>query len=215
MQSKILVSSLMVSAVTATSGFMAAYPHVKREIEARATSAYTYMTAVPTTGIYSPECQTAVLDLYDDVPMPPSDIVSDLLENPQTDPCDFTTPASLSDEYASYTSEVSSWFEEHKDEFSSAIKDCPALTEYTSGFACPTGSSSSNSDDNSDSSDSSDSGSSGSSGSGSSDATATDGSNDASETTSSNDSKTTGAASRLTGMGYAAVAVAGAVVAML
>ncbi|KAH7146284.1 hypothetical protein EDB81DRAFT_794788 [Dactylonectria macrodidyma] len=218
MQSKILFSSLMVSAVSATSGFIADYPHVKREVEARATAAYTYMTDVPTTGIYSPACQTAMLDLYDDVPMPPDEIVSDLLENPQTDPCDFTTPASLSAEYASYTSEVSSWFEEHKDDFSSAIEECPALTAYTTGFACETGSSGSNSDNSG-------------SDSGSSDATATDSSDSASETSSSddsddsddsasetsssNDSEPTGAASRLSGMGFAAVAVAGAVIALL
>ncbi|KAH8694521.1 hypothetical protein BGZ61DRAFT_478128 [Ilyonectria robusta] len=193
MQSKILLSTLLASAASAN--FMA-HPNMKREIEARATA-----TA---TGILSDECQSAILDVYSDVPTPPAEIVSDLLDHPQTDPCHFSTPASLSKEYASYSSEVVSWYDKNKGALSSALSECPALSSYATGIdACETGSGSG-------------SGSKASSDSGSeAKATGTSGSDKASATGSSSSSSPTGAASRQTGMAVAAMAVAGFVVALL
>lgn len=194
MQSKILLSTLLASAASAS--FMA-HPNMKREIEARATA-----TA---TGVLSEECQSAILNIYSDVPTPPAEIVSDLLDHPQTDPCHFSTPASLSKEYASYSSEVVSWYDDNKKALSSALSECPALSSYATGIdACETGSSGSGSDSKS----SSDSGS-------EAKATGTSGSDKASATGSSSSSSPTGAASRQTGMAVAAIAVAGFVVALL
>lgn len=191
MQSKILLSTLLASAASAN--FMA-HPNMKREIEARATA-----TA---TGILSDQCQSAILDVYSDVPTPPAEIVSDLLDHPQTDPCHFSTPASLSKEYASYSSEVVSWYDKNKGALSSALSECPALSSYATGIdACETGSGSG-------SKSSSDSGS-------EAKATGTSGSDKASATGSSSSSSPTGAASRQTGMAVAAMAVAGFVVALL
>lgn len=193
MQSKILLSTLLASAASAN--FMA-HPNMKREIEARA-------TATPT-GVLSDKCQSAILDVYSDVPTPPAEIVSDLLDHPQTDPCHFSTPASLSKEYASYSSEVVSWYDHNKDALSSALSECPALSSYATGIdACETGSGS-----GSGSKSSSDSGS-------EAKATGTSGSDKASATGSSSSSSHTGAASHQSGMAVAAIAVAGFVVALL
>ncbi|KAH6982373.1 hypothetical protein EDB80DRAFT_592866 [Ilyonectria destructans] len=187
MQSKMLLATLL--AIVASADNFMAHPNMKRDIEARATA-----TA---TGILSDECQSAILDVYSDVPTPPAAIVSDLLENPQTDPCSLHTPASLSKEYASYSSEVVSWYDDNKDALSSALSECPALSSYATGInVCETGSGSG-------------------SGSGSdATATGTSGSDSASSTSESN-SDTTGAASHQSGMAMAAVAVAGFVVAIL
>ncbi|KAH6997357.1 hypothetical protein EDB80DRAFT_727714 [Ilyonectria destructans] len=198
MQAKILLSTLLASAASAN--FMA-HPNMKREIEARATA-----TA---TGVLSEQCQSAILDIYSDVPTPPAAIVSDLLDHPQTDPCHFSTPASLSKEYASYSSEVVSWYDDNKKALSSALSECPALSSYATGIdACETGSSGSGSGSGSGSKSSSDSGS-------EAKATGTSGSDKASATGSSSSSSPTGAASHHTGMAAAAIAVAGFVVALL
>ncbi|KAH7112654.1 hypothetical protein EDB81DRAFT_825940 [Dactylonectria macrodidyma] len=183
MQSKILLATTLLA--TAASASFMAHPNMKREIEARATA----------TSVLSDECQSSILDIYADVPTPPAAIASDLLENPQTDPCNFHTPASLSKEYASYSSEVVSWYDENKDALSSALSECPALSSYATGIdACETGSGSGLSSDAT--------------------GTGTSGSDSASSTSESN-SDSTGAASHQSGMGMAAIAVAGFVVAIL
>ncbi|KAK7420542.1 hypothetical protein QQX98_002741 [Neonectria punicea] len=183
MQSKMLLAATLLATAASAAEFMA-HPLMKRELDARAT-----MDDLSATGISSPECQTAILSAYKDVPTPPSAIVSDLLEHPQTDACKFTTPASLSKEYKSYSSEVMSWYSKNEDEISSALEECPALSDYTGIAPCSTKKGS--------------------------DAKATG--SDAADATATGDSKAgeTGAASHQGGMAVAAMAVAGAVVAIL
>lgn len=119
MQTKILLVTLL-AAVAAAEDFMV-HPQIKREIEARATTAR------------ASECeaaQTALLSLYTGIPTPGSAILSFESKHPQTDPCHLSTPASLSKEYASYTSEVKLWHSQHSKEIDSALSKCPTLTKF-------------------------------------------------------------------------------------
>ncbi|KAF4340183.1 infection structure specific [Fusarium beomiforme] len=116
----IILTSLLATAVSAN--FMA-HPLMKRDLLApRATA--------PAVGDITEECQTAILSVYKTLPTPPPAIVSDLTEHPQTDPCSFSTPASLSKEYASYSSQVVSWYSKNEGEIKSALSECPALSQY-------------------------------------------------------------------------------------
>ncbi|TVY78024.1 hypothetical protein Focb16_v006466 [Fusarium oxysporum f. sp. cubense] len=116
----IILTSLLATAVSAN--FMA-HPLMKRDLLApRATA--------PAVGGITGECQTAILDVYKTLPTPPPAIVSDLTENPQTDPCSFSTPASLSKDYASYSSQILSWYSKNEDEIKSALSECPELSQY-------------------------------------------------------------------------------------
>jgi hypothetical protein len=116
----IILTSLLATAVSAN--FMA-HPLMKRDLLApRATA--------PAVGGITEECQTAILDVYKTLPTPPPAIVSDLTENPQTDPCSFSTPASLSKDYASYSSQILSWYSKNEGEIKSALSECPELSQY-------------------------------------------------------------------------------------
>ncbi|CAJ0552203.1 Ff.00g061820.m01.CDS01 [Fusarium sp. VM40] len=129
----IILASLLASAVTANS-FMA-HPLMKRDLLApRATDAASPTDAAGLVDGLSGECQSAILDVYKTLPTPPPAVVSDLMENPQTDPCDFTVPSSLSKDYASYSSKIVSWYGEYEGEISSAIKECPELAQYASAL---------------------------------------------------------------------------------
>jgi hypothetical protein len=121
----IVIASLLATAVSANVNFMA-NPIMKRAaLEPR-------QTGLPSLGDITPECQSAVLDLAQGVPTPAPEIVSDLLENPQTDPCDFSTPASLSAEYSSYSADIISWYGKNSEDIASAIKECPELAQFAS-----------------------------------------------------------------------------------
>jgi hypothetical protein len=130
----IILASLLASAVSANS-FMA-HPLMKRDLLApRATDAV--MPTAAAGGLVdglSGECQSAILDVYKTLPTPPPAVLSDLMENPQTDACDFTVPSSLSKDYASYSSKIVSWYGEYEDEISSAIQECPELAQYASAI---------------------------------------------------------------------------------
>ena len=121
----IVIASLLATAVSANVNFMA-NPIMKRAaLEPR-------QTGLPSLGDITPECQSAVLDLAQGVPTPAPEIVSDLLENPQTDPCDFSTPASLSAEYSSYSADIISWYGKNQEDIMSAVKECPELAQFAS-----------------------------------------------------------------------------------
>lgn len=121
----VVIASLLATAVSANVNFMA-NPIMKRAaIEPR-------QTGLPSLGDITPECQSAVLDLAQGVPTPAPEIVSDLLENPQTDPCDFSTPASLSAEYSSYSADIISWYAKNSEDIMSAVKECPELAQFAS-----------------------------------------------------------------------------------
>ncbi|RSL97816.1 hypothetical protein CDV31_012882 [Fusarium ambrosium] len=121
MQSKIVLVSLLASAVSAQGNFMA-HPQMKRDLLApRATDSVAGLDK---------ECQEAIMEVYKTLPTPAPEIVKDLTEHPQTDPCSFSTPASLSKEYASYSSEVLGWYSKNEAEIKSALEECPALSKY-------------------------------------------------------------------------------------
>ncbi|UPK94388.1 hypothetical protein LCI18_005323 [Fusarium solani-melongenae] len=121
MQSKIVLVSLLASAVSAQGNFMA-HPQMKRDLLApRATDSVAGLDK---------ECQEAIMEVYKTLPTPAPEIVKDLTEHPQTDPCHFSTPASLSKEYASYSSEVLGWYSKNEAEIKSALEECPALSKY-------------------------------------------------------------------------------------
>lgn len=116
MLSKVL---LFVSAVSATN--LMIHPQMKRDLQARQTDGMDGL---------STECQSAIIDIYQSLPTPPPKVLADAQENPQTDPCDFTTPASLSKEYASYSSQVLSWYLSNADDIYSAVSECSILSQY-------------------------------------------------------------------------------------
>lgn len=130
MYSKVILTGLMATAVSASANFMA-HAEMKREVlQPRQTDV---------TGGISTECQTALLEVYSSLPSPPPEILSDAIENPQTDPCSFSTPASLADEYSSYSAEVVSWYAENEDEINSVLEACPILSQYATMVpVCPT-----------------------------------------------------------------------------
>ncbi|KAM4066362.1 hypothetical protein HRG_000471 [Hirsutella rhossiliensis] len=76
----------------------------------------------------NPECKS-VLKTF---PTPPPEIKSEFKKSWPTNPCDFSTPASLSTQVASYSSAVSAWGTENKEKLSvcsnfskfSAFTDC-------------------------------------------------------------------------------------------
>ncbi|KAL7929361.1 hypothetical protein V8C35DRAFT_315802 [Trichoderma chlorosporum] len=188
----ILLLTLVASASAAVD-FMA-IPHVRRELGLpRATPVNEARDADPS------KCASEALSIAQSLPTPPPQLVSDIASNPQTDACKFTVPASLSKEYASYSSELLSWYSGHKDELTSLASDCSVLKSYTSlvNTACSTD---------------------GSSGSGPNTAAAAPtGSASASGSDSGSASKTSGGAAkstnagaaRETGMAFAALAAAG------
>ncbi|KAI5465013.1 hypothetical protein BGZ63DRAFT_421993 [Mariannaea sp. PMI_226] len=190
MQSKIVLATTLLAAVVSADNFML-HPQARRDLEARATS----------TTDDALSCANAILSVYSDVPTPPADIVSDLLDNPQTDPCHFTIPASLSKEYSSYSKEVMSWYDDHSKAIESALSQCPSASSYANMVPSCTdkGDSSKPTDDSSQSTGTVDS----------SNADSTKGSSDSSKTDSADSSKSTGGAAQQTAVAAAAMAVAG------
>ncbi|KAL6856770.1 hypothetical protein J3F83DRAFT_718071 [Trichoderma novae-zelandiae] len=78
------------------------------------------------------KCASQALDLLQSIPTPPPAVLSDFAKHPQqTDPCKFSIPASLSDDYSSYSSEVLSWFTGHEAELTSLAAQCSAAQSYT------------------------------------------------------------------------------------
>jgi hypothetical protein len=77
-------------------------------------------------------CATAALGLISSLPTPPPAIVSDAITNPQTNPCSFTPPSSLSSAYSVYSSELLSWASANEGELASVISECPEISSYAS-----------------------------------------------------------------------------------
>jgi hypothetical protein len=80
------------------------------------------------TNLPSGDCLNAILSLATIAPLPPSDIVSFVETASITDVCAYSTrlPASLTGEWNSYESQVSSWYTAHSVEISSALASCPS-----------------------------------------------------------------------------------------
>ncbi|UKZ57020.1 hypothetical protein TrVGV298_010870 [Trichoderma virens] len=152
------------------------------------------------------KCASEALSIAQSIPTPPPALVSDLAKNPQTDACKFSFPPSLSAEFSSYSSEVLSWYNGHKDELTSLASECSVANSYTSlvNTACSTdGSSGSGSGPNTAAAAPTASSGSGS-GSGSD-----SGSDSASKTSGGAAKSTNAGAARETGMAFAALAAAG------
>lgn len=132
-----LTNALLTTALlaTAASANFMAHQEMKREmLQPRQTATEGGVGGIST------ECQTALLDIYSSLPSPPAEILSDAVQNPQTDPCSFSTPASLSKQYASYSSEVVSWYSENQKEIGSVLSECPVLSQYATMVpVCETG----------------------------------------------------------------------------
>lgn len=204
MQTTFVLASLAGSALA--NHFMAPH-HLKRDLQAR-------QTGLPDLGDIpeiSDECQSAGLSVLASLPTPPPEIVSAEMKNPQTgDPCDFTAPASLRDEYESYGSSVISWASKNEDKISKALSACSDIASMatdlvavcTSNAAAPSkttgGAASSDKTPESDSGDSS-------SNSGKDKNKDKSGDDSSSETPSPTPSE--GAAPRATGMAFAGLAM--------
>ncbi|KAJ4142022.1 hypothetical protein NW754_014812 [Fusarium falciforme] len=206
MQSKIVLVSLLASAVSAQGNFMA-HPQMKRDLLApRATDSVAGLDK---------ECQEAIMEVYKTLPTPAPEIVKDLTEHPQTNPCSFSTPASLSKEYASYSSEVLGWYSKNEAEIKSALEECPALSKYANAVpicsdAAAAGGDKAEATKTAEETEA-ETGASKPSGS----ASAESASDAAATPTSSSPAQATNGAAREGGMIYAAAAVAGIVVAAL
>ncbi|KAL7910519.1 hypothetical protein GGI35DRAFT_449014 [Trichoderma velutinum] len=190
MHSNAVLLLTFVASASAAIDFMA-IPHVRRELNLpRATPVNEARDSDPS------KCASEALSFVKTIPTPPPEIVSEIAKNPQTDPCKFSFPSSLSAEYSSYSSEVVSWLNGHKDELTSLASDCSVLSSYTSlNNVCTAG-------------DSSGSGS----GSGPNTASAAptgSGADSATKTAGDAAKSTNGVAARETGMAIAALAAAG------
>ncbi|RSL52675.1 hypothetical protein CEP54_010792 [Fusarium duplospermum] len=107
MQSKIVLVSLLASAVSAQGNFMA-HPQMKRDLLApRATDSVAGLDK---------ECQEAIMEVYKTLPTPAPEIVKDLTEHPQTDP--------------SLLQHSRLPLQGNEAEIKSALEECPALSKY-------------------------------------------------------------------------------------
>ena len=113
MQAKLVLVSALAASVSATVDFHAA-------VAAREAPA-----ALAPRQTVDAECQSAVLSAGSSIPTPPPEVVSAIGNNKQTDPCSFSTPASLSKEFASYSSQLESWASKNKD----ILTKCSALAD--------------------------------------------------------------------------------------
>ncbi|POR32372.1 Uncharacterized protein TPAR_07425 [Tolypocladium paradoxum] len=119
MQSKLVLLALAAS-VSANVNYMAAMPVVRDE-----------HNLLPRQTLDT-KCISAALQIASSIPTPPPAIVSELLQNPQTDPCSFSVPASLSKEFASYSSELQSFASKNKD----LLSACTDLSQYNTITDC-------------------------------------------------------------------------------
>ena len=69
-------------------------------------------------------CATAAASIYVTLPTPPPEVLSYEMSNPQTDPCSYSVPATLSAPFSSYTEAVKSWYSGHSAEVNSVLKAC-------------------------------------------------------------------------------------------
>lgn len=119
--------SLLIALAATASAEFALHPHhnaVKRGLAARETAS--------ATGGSDAGCLTGLVSLYSSLPTPPPELISYETEHPQTDPCSFSVPDSLTSAFSSYETAVSSWANDHMSDISSALSACPAASSYSS-----------------------------------------------------------------------------------
>lgn len=78
------------------------------------------------------KCLSAAQQIASSVPTPPPAILSELTEHPQTDPCHFSVPASLSKDFSSYESQLESFASKNKD----LLSDCTGLSQFNTVTEC-------------------------------------------------------------------------------
>lgn len=119
------------------------YPRVALEQRGLAARQTDDDTAYPT-ATEDAACESAydaLASLVTDMPTPPPALESWALTETDldtvTDECSFSVPASVSSDYAAYSSSLLSWYDAHTSEFSSAVAQCTDLAEETSDLdAC-------------------------------------------------------------------------------
>ncbi|KAF4583152.1 hypothetical protein GQ602_006296 [Ophiocordyceps camponoti-floridani] len=87
-------------------------------------------TATPTVSGISEECLMAAESVLGTAPSPPPDVQSAILKNPQTNPCDFSTPQSLTSQFSSYSSLLASWASSNENKLT-ACSDLSTLGALT------------------------------------------------------------------------------------
>jgi hypothetical protein len=88
------------------------------------------LVAIQARQTFDTGCLTAILSVYSSAPTPPPEIASYESAHPQTDPCSFSTPDSLSAQFSTYQSQVMSWFGAHSSELYAALSQCPIATKF-------------------------------------------------------------------------------------
>lgn len=112
---------LLLSLATSAAADIDIMPHIRRDLG----------IILPRQTSTSGECVAAILEFTASAPTPPPELLRETLKNPQTDPCKINVPESLSDEYASYTKKLKSWYSGYQDEMSSLASKCPAVASYS------------------------------------------------------------------------------------
>lgn len=142
--STILLATLAATQVSANMQRLSIpYPRVALEQRGLAARQTDDDTAYPT-ATEDAACESAydaLASLVTDMPTPPPALESWALTetglDTVTDECSFSVPASVSSDYAAYSSALLSWYDAHTSEFSSAVAQCTDLAEETSDLdAC-------------------------------------------------------------------------------
>ncbi|PHH66021.1 hypothetical protein CDD81_546 [Ophiocordyceps australis] len=116
------------ASASAAVNFMAAMPHARSAALApRQTDSQDATQSMPPS-----ECLSAAQDVLTTFPTPPAEIQSELIKLPQSDPCSFSTPASLSSQFAQFSSDVVEWMSMNQNKLSA----CPALASFNSIATC-------------------------------------------------------------------------------
>ncbi|RDA96189.1 hypothetical protein CP533_1681 [Ophiocordyceps camponoti-saundersi (nom. inval.)] len=83
-------------------------------------------------GEVSQECFAAAESVFSSIPSPPPEIRSAIMRDMPTNPCDFTTPASLTSQFSSYSSVLASWASANENKLSA----CSAMTTMSAFTDC-------------------------------------------------------------------------------
>ncbi|PHH78123.1 hypothetical protein CDD82_3196 [Ophiocordyceps australis] len=112
------------ASASAAVNFMAAMPHVR---SAALAPRQTGSQSMPPS-----ECLSAAQEVLTTFPTPPAEIQSELIKLPQSDPCSFKTPSSLSSQFAQFSSDVVEWMSMNQEK----LNDCPALASFNTIATC-------------------------------------------------------------------------------
>jgi hypothetical protein len=114
-------------------------PHMKRaivQLEARQTGTVQDGQVQTLTNsdlpVLAPSCTSAISVVYGSLPTPPAALVDafgpDGVPDGGSDACSITVPASLSSDFASYSSQLLGWYSDYSDRVSSVLDECTQLS---------------------------------------------------------------------------------------